>query len=141
MSNLNDGYPWGIWIAFDVVTGTALGCGGFAIALLVYILNKGEYHPLVRPAILTGLLGYGLAVLAVTVDLGRFWELWKIPLFVWRWRGSPSSRSPSASPSTCSLLPIELTPAFFEKWRTSPDSGLRSFSEKALGLRRRGFLV
>ena len=26
---LNDGYPWGLWIAFDVVTGTALACGGF----------------------------------------------------------------------------------------------------------------
>ena len=22
VSNLNDGYPWGIWIAIDVVTGT-----------------------------------------------------------------------------------------------------------------------
>jgi Ni/Fe-hydrogenase subunit HybB-like protein len=27
VSYLNDGYPWGIWISFDVVTGTALGCG------------------------------------------------------------------------------------------------------------------
>ena len=42
VSNLNDGYPWGVWIAFDVVTGTALGCGGYAVALLVYILNKGQ---------------------------------------------------------------------------------------------------
>ena len=33
VSNLNDGYPWGIWIAIDVVTGTALGCGGYAVAL------------------------------------------------------------------------------------------------------------
>ncbi len=89
VSNLNDGYPWGVWIAFDVVTGTALGCGGYAIALLVYILNKGEYHPLVRPAILTSLLGYGLAVLAVTIDLGRPWSLWKVPVFFWRWTGSP----------------------------------------------------
>ena len=24
-TGLNDGYPWGLWIAFDVVTGTALG--------------------------------------------------------------------------------------------------------------------
>ena len=47
---LNDGYPWGLWIAFDVVTGTALACGGYAVALLVYIRNKGQYHPLVRPA-------------------------------------------------------------------------------------------
>jgi Ni/Fe-hydrogenase subunit HybB-like protein len=89
VSNLNDGYPWGLWIAFDVVTGTALGCGGYAVALLVYILNKGEYHPLVRPAVLTSLLGYGLAVLAVTIDLGRFWELWKVPVFFWRWSHSP----------------------------------------------------
>ncbi len=46
---MNDGYPWGIWIAFDVVTGTGLACGGYAVALLVYILNQGQYHPLVRP--------------------------------------------------------------------------------------------
>jgi len=29
----------------------------------------------VRPAVLTSLLGYGLAIIAVTIDLGRFWEL------------------------------------------------------------------
>src|SRR6185369_2031962 len=50
VSGLSDGYPWGIWIAFDVVTGTALACGGYAVAILVYILNKGRYHPMVRPA-------------------------------------------------------------------------------------------
>jgi len=74
VSNLNDGYPWGIWIAFDVVTGTALGCGGYAVALLVYILNKGEYHPLVRPAVLTSLLGYAWPSWRWTIDLGRFWS-------------------------------------------------------------------
>ena len=31
---LNDGYPLGLWIAFDVVTGTALACGGYAVAIL-----------------------------------------------------------------------------------------------------------
>jgi Ni/Fe-hydrogenase subunit HybB-like protein len=40
---MNDGYPFGLWIAFDVVTGTALACGGYAVAILVYILNKGKY--------------------------------------------------------------------------------------------------
>ena len=135
VSNLNDGYPWGIWIAFDVVTGTALGCGGYAVALLVYILNKGEYHPLVRPAILTSLLGYGLAVLAVTVDLGRFWELWKVPVFFWRWSHSPQLEVALCVATYVLVLLIELSPAFFEKWRTSPDSGLRSFAEKGLRLR------
>src|SRR5580765_6282177 len=54
---LNDGYPLGLWIAFDVVTATALACGGYAVAILVYILNKGRYHALVRPALLTSALG------------------------------------------------------------------------------------
>ena len=62
---LNDGYPWGLWIVFDVVIGTALGCGGYAVALLVYVLNKGEYHPIVRRRILTSALGYTLGVIAI----------------------------------------------------------------------------
>jgi len=24
VTNLNDGYPWGLWISYDVVVGTAL---------------------------------------------------------------------------------------------------------------------
>src|SRR5438552_3617945 len=82
---LSDGYPLGIWIAFDVVTGTALACGGYAVALLVYIFNRGKYHPLVRPAILTSALGYSIAGLSVTIDLGRPWNMWKIPLYFRHW--------------------------------------------------------
>ena len=37
-TNLNNGYPWGLWIAWDVVTGSALAGGGFGTALLVYML-------------------------------------------------------------------------------------------------------
>lgn len=125
VSNLNDGYPWGIWIALDVVTGTALGCGGYAVALLVYILNKGEYHPLVRPAVLTSLLGYGLAVLAVTIDLGRFWELWKVPVFFWRWTHSPQLEVALCVATYVMVLIVELSPAAFEKWRDGSHAGLR----------------
>ena len=82
---LSDGYPLGIWIAFDVVTGTALACGGYAVALIVYIFNRGQYHPLVRPAILTSALGYSIAGLSVAVDLGRPWNMWKIPLYFRSW--------------------------------------------------------
>src|SRR5690554_5882743 len=57
VANINQGYPWGIWVAYDVVIGTAFGCGGYALALLVYVLNKGEYHPLVRPALLASVFG------------------------------------------------------------------------------------
>ncbi len=73
-THLSDGFPWGIWIAIDLVIGTALGCAGYAVALLVYILNRGEYHPLVRPAILASLFGYALGGIAVIIDLGRYWQ-------------------------------------------------------------------
>ena len=57
VTNLSDGYPWGIWITYDVLVGTALGCGGYATAILVYILNRWEYHPVVRSALLTSVFG------------------------------------------------------------------------------------
>jgi Ni/Fe-hydrogenase subunit HybB-like protein len=77
-TNLNDGYPWGLWIAYDVVAGSALAAGGFTTALLVYILNRGEYHPLIRPALIASLLGYMQAGLSVIFDLGRYWDFWHI---------------------------------------------------------------
>jgi Ni/Fe-hydrogenase subunit HybB-like protein len=70
-TNMNQGYPWGLWIAWDVVTGSALAGGGFSTALLVYILNRGEYHPLIRPALVAALMGYVQAALSVMFDLGR----------------------------------------------------------------------
>ena len=38
----------------DVVTFTGIGAGAYGVGLLTYILNKGKYHPLVRPAVLVG---------------------------------------------------------------------------------------
>ena len=78
VTNLSDGYPWGIWIAYDVVVGTALGASGFTVAFVTYILNRGSYHPLVRPALLTALFGYLMAAASVFFDSGRYWEAWHI---------------------------------------------------------------
>ena len=77
-TNMSDGYPWGIWIAFDVVVGSALGAGGFAVAFITYILNRGEYHPIVRPALLAALFGYVQAGISVFFDIGRYWEFWHL---------------------------------------------------------------
>jgi Ni/Fe-hydrogenase subunit HybB-like protein len=85
---LSDGYPWGIWIAFDVVTGTAMGAGGYALAILIYVLNKGRYHPLIRGALVTTALGYTIAGISVLLDVGRWWQIWKIPIFVTQWNGN-----------------------------------------------------
>ena len=132
-TGLSDGYPWGLWIAFDVVTGTALGCGGYAVAILVYILNKGRYHPLIRPAILTSALGYSLAGLAIAIDVGRPWHIWRIPLGGWPDVGSYNWNSALLEVALCVMayvivLWIELAPAFLEKWEKSSKPGLAKFS-------------
>jgi Ni/Fe-hydrogenase subunit HybB-like protein len=134
VSGLTDGYPWGIWIAFDVVTGTALACGGYAIAILAYILNKGKYHPLVRPALLTSALGYSMAALAIIIDVGRWWGIWKIPFGGFPNVGNYNWNSALLEVALCvmayvGVLWIELGPAFLEKWKaTSKSSALVSFS-------------
>ena len=86
-TNLSQTNPWGIWIGFDMLGGVALAAGGYTIATSVYIFGLKEYHPIVRPAILTGFLGYLFAVLGLTADLGRPWNL-PVPLF-FSW-GGPS---------------------------------------------------
>ena len=40
----------------------------------VYIFGLKDYHPIVRPAVLTGFLGYFFAVLGLLCDLGQPWE-------------------------------------------------------------------
>jgi len=140
VSNLSNGYPWGVWIAIDVVIGTAIGCGGYAVGLLVYILNRGQYHPLVRPAVLTSLLGYGLAVVAVMIDLGRYWSLWKVPIYVWRWSHSPQLEVALCVAAYCLVLLVELSPALFEKLLTGASEKAQRLARSGLRFMERNFV-
>ena len=78
VSNLNGGYAWGIWVVYDVVVGTAFACGGYALAIAVYIFNKGKYHPMIRSALLASLLGYAMGGFGAFFDMGRFWQFYEI---------------------------------------------------------------
>jgi Ni/Fe-hydrogenase subunit HybB-like protein len=71
---LNDGYSWGLFKNFNVTTLTALGSGGYAVGVLTWVLNRQRYHVILRTAVLTSLLGYGTAMLALGVDVGRPWN-------------------------------------------------------------------
>ena len=75
VTNLSDYNPWGIWIGFDLMVGVALAAGGFVTSAAVYLFGMKKYHSAVRPAILTGFLGYALVVLALHYDVGRPWRL------------------------------------------------------------------
>ena len=140
-TGLNDGYPLGLWIAFDVVTGTALACGGYAVAILVYVLNRGRYHPLVRPALLTSALGYSLAGFSVLLDVGRWWLIWKVPLYFWRWNfNSALLEIALCIMAYVVVVWIELSPAFFEQWQGSSYPALRNLSTGALAILKKASL-
>lgn len=117
IANLNDGYPWGIWIAYDVVVGTAFACGGYVMALLVYVLNKGEYHPLVRPALLASMFGYTLAGVSVFLDIGRYFHAYNLYL-PWQMNFHSVMFEVAMCIGTYILvLWLEFAPAFTEKWK------------------------
>jgi Ni/Fe-hydrogenase subunit HybB-like protein len=74
-TNLDHSNPWGFWIGFDVMSGVALAAGGYVTATAVYVFGMKEYKPVVRPAILTGFLGYFFVVVGLCYDLGQPWRL------------------------------------------------------------------
>jgi len=82
-TNLSNAWPWGFWIAFDVLGGVAMAAGGFLIAGAVYILNWKKYKPIVRPAVLNAFFGYLLAAIAISLDIGRTFRIWH-PMFMWQ---------------------------------------------------------
>jgi Ni/Fe-hydrogenase subunit HybB-like protein len=76
VTNLNDHFPWGLWIGFDILCGVGMAAGGFTLCAIVYIFNIKKFKPIIRPTILTAYLGYLLVILALLVDLGRPWAIW-----------------------------------------------------------------
>jgi Ni/Fe-hydrogenase subunit HybB-like protein len=117
-TNLTQQTPWGIWIGIDMLSGIALAAGGFTIAATVYLLGIEKYHPIVRPAVLTGFLGYIFAVIGLLADLGSPWRL-PVPIYY-----SFGTRSVMFEVAWCvalysTVLFLEFTPALFE-WLNWP---------------------
>ncbi len=127
---LTDAYSWGIWKPINVVTFTGIGAGAYGVGLLVYILNKGRYHPLVRPAVLVGAIGYSLGGASVMIDLGRWWG--SVFLFYPPWYNFNSILLEVA---LCVLtyvgvLWVEVTPSVLEQWKADGSSGLKRFAAR-----------
>ncbi len=75
-TNLNDQFPWGLWIGFDILCGVGLAAGGFTICAVTHIFNIKQFKPLARPAILTAFLGYLLVIFGLMYDLGKPYNIW-----------------------------------------------------------------
>ena len=112
-TNLTHTYPWGLWIGFDVMSGVALAAGGFVTSSAVYLFGMKEYKPIVRPALLTGFLGYFLVVLGLLADLGRPWRL-PYPFIRQAGPTSPLFEVALCVALYLTVLFIESTPAAFE---------------------------
>ncbi|MCX7834973.1 MAG: Ni/Fe-hydrogenase cytochrome b subunit [bacterium] len=81
-TNLSDEFPWGFWIAFDVVSGVALAAGGFTLCFLVYLIGYHKFHSVVRATVLTAFLGYALVAVGLLYDLGKYYNVWH-PVIMW----------------------------------------------------------
>lgn len=118
-TNLNDQFPWGIWIGFDILCGVGLAAGGFTIVAIVHIFNIERYKPILRPTILTAFLGYVLVVVALMFDLGRPDRIWH-PMVMW------NPHSVMFEVAWCvmlynTVLALEFAPAICERfgWHTA----------------------
>jgi Ni/Fe-hydrogenase subunit HybB-like protein len=135
VTNLNNQYPWGLWIGVDVAAGVALAAGGFTTAALGHVMHREKYHVVVRPALLTAMLGYTFVAFGVFVDIGRWYYIWH-PLFMW------NGNSALFEVGICvmiymTVLYIEFLPIFTERFigrvnLPGPLSALNGISDKFL---------
>ena len=114
VTNLSDGFPWGLWIGFDILVGVGLAAGGFVIAATVHVFRMERYEPIARPAVLTAFLGYVLVIVALLFDLGQPYRIWH-PLVMW------NPHSVMFEVAWCvmlytTVLTLEFSPIVFERF-------------------------
>jgi Ni/Fe-hydrogenase subunit HybB-like protein len=137
VSAQSDGYAWGIWKPLNVVTFTGVAAGAYSVGLLTYLLNKGEYHPLVRSAVMAGAMGYTLAGTSVLIDLGRWWNLWVV-----FWPPVWNLNSVLLEVAICVMaytmvLWVEVSPSVLEKLEHSRSEKAAAVARKTLPVLRR----
>jgi len=129
VANLDDNFPWGMWIAFDLLCGVCLAAGGYFTSSACYIFGMKRFHSAVRPAILTAFLGYFFVVVALLYDLGHWYRL-PYPIF---W--SPGTTSVLYEVGLCvacyvTVLFVEFSPAAMEWLNDQPIPPLNKFLKK-----------
>jgi Ni/Fe-hydrogenase subunit HybB-like protein len=117
-TSLSDGYPWGLWIVYDVFF-VPFSAGAFMILAITHIYNRREYHGIARPVVLAGFLGEVMVIAVLVMDLGRWHQFYNV-LIPWYW----NIRSFMFQVSICltiymGIMLLEMAPAILErlKWQ------------------------
>lgn len=80
-TNLNDRWPWGLWIGVDL-TAVALAGAGYSMAVLVHVLNIEKFKPVARRALLFSLVTYIFVLGVLILEIGRPDNFWR-PFVSW----------------------------------------------------------
>ncbi|HHW07475.1 MAG TPA: polysulfide reductase NrfD [Clostridia bacterium] len=80
-TNLNDQWPWGLWIGVDL-SAIALAGTGFSVAVLANILNIKKYKTVVRHSLLISFLTYIFVLAVLIIEIGRWDNFWR-PFVSW----------------------------------------------------------
>jgi Ni/Fe-hydrogenase subunit HybB-like protein len=131
VTNLDIQHPWGIWIAIDVASGVALAAGGFTTAALGHVIHQEKYEVILRPALLTAMLGYTFVALGVFMDIGRWYYIWH-PLIYWN-PNSPLFEVGICVMTYLTTLYIEFLPVVTERYIGNLNfKGMLAFLNKPL---------
>lgn len=113
-TNMSDHYPWGIWITVDLFLIPVAGAA-FTISLITYFYGREEYHAVIRPAVLAGILGYIVVGILLFLDIGRWHQFYNILIPPLNLHSFLEEISLCVTLYTLILI-IEIAPVFLEKW-------------------------
>ncbi len=75
VTNLDQSFPFGLWMGFYIMSGVALSGGAYVLAFIVYILGAKKFRPVLRAAVLNALVFYVFSALVMFIALGRWWNI------------------------------------------------------------------
>jgi Ni/Fe-hydrogenase subunit HybB-like protein len=140
VTGLNDGYSWGLFKNWNVTTLTALGSGGYAVAVFAWIFNVRQFHNILRTAVLTSLVGYGTGMLALGIDVGRPWNFVFIANpFTWNQHSVLLEVAVCMTAYFMLALDVENMPPFLERMYRSGDPKKKELSLKIFNFMQKTF--
>jgi Ni/Fe-hydrogenase subunit HybB-like protein len=127
-TNLDNHYPWGLWITLDVFL-IPIGGAAFTTSLISHFFEDERYHRIIRPAVLVGFLCYSLVGIILIADLGRWHQFYNflipgrinIHSFLWEVAFCVTFYT--------LILVLELAPTILERYGLQAP---RQFLEKAM---------